>query len=571
MKESTASEKNTTVGDNETKETASTPEEQVNLDVKSLSFEREYAGLDDIPLDEPEGIKEVKNGAEYPKERRPDPKRDIASLNALEMRLYAHRYSETMMSCYGPSIDPKNATEDRGEALSMLEREDQELLCRRSTGRLFNRLDADADSLDQVQKAQVRVLKRKRAQQLPVPIKDQAAFTRLLTKADAVWRAAKQANDWESFEPYLDQIVEAMRSIAQEIDSGNDPYDMWLDYFEEGTDRTFYDSFFSQVKETVVPLLDEIKQRPQLSRACVEGHFEANRQWHLARDLMVLEGLDPDVMVLTSTEHPFSDGLTTNYAIIAAHVYEDNVLSNLYTMLHEGGHCLYETGVDPKLNYTSLKGGVSMGMHEGQSRFFENHVGRAEAFAPTLLELLRKNFPGQFVRVSARQFYQAANRVEPGLLRTEADELTYPLHIIIRYEIEQLLMAGEIRAHDVPREWADRYKKYLGVTVKDYTHGALQDMHWANGMIGYFPTYALGGAYGAQLHNQMIKDGMDFDGVLATGDITPICEWLRKNIWQWGHIYSPQDLIENACGEGFSATYYTNYLTDKFTDLYDLK
>ena len=257
--------------------------------------------------------------------------------------------------------------------------------------------------------------------------------------------------------------------------------------------------------------------------------------------------------------------------MIAAHVYEDDVLSNLYTMLHEGGHALYETGVDPTLNYTSLKGGTSMGMHEGQSRFFENYVGRAEAFAPSLLALLRKHFPGQFSRVSARQFYMAANRVEPGLIRTEADELTYPLHIIIRYEIEQLLMEGDITAQQVPMLWADRYKKYLGVRVSDYTHGALQDTHWADGLIGYFPTYALGGAYGAQFRHQMMAEGMDFDGVLATGDLEPIRAWLKKHVWQWGRTFDPAEIVVNACGEPFNVAYYTDYLVQKFTRLYGIE
>lgn len=499
-----------------------------------------------------------------------NPKADIAALNSLEMHLYGHRYAETMMGCFGPSIDPVKATHDRGEAQAILEEEDQELLCAKNTGDLLERLQKSSPMLTRTQRAQVRILRRERERLENVPAEEQAAFTRLLAESGAVWHKAKAANDWASFEPYLDRVVNAMRHIASCQDPNRNPYDVWLDYYEQGTSRAFYNHFFREVKNAVVPLLEEISKRPQLSRRVVEGRFEEARQWALARDLMDLEGLDPDVMVLTKTEHPYSDGLTTNYAMIAAHVHEEDVLSNLYTMLHEGGHALYETGVDPSLNYTSLKGGTSMGMHEGQSRFFENYVGRSEAFAPALLKLLRKHFPGQFSRVSARQFYMAANRVEPSLIRTEADELTYPLHIIIRYEIEQLLMEGDITAQQVPMLWADRYKKYLGVRVPDYTHGALQDTHWADGLIGYFPTYALGGAYGAQLRHQMIQEGMDFEGVLATGDIEPIRAWLKKHVWQWGRTFDPQEIIQNACGEPFNVSYYTDYLVQKFSALYDL-
>ena len=501
----------------------------------------------------------------------PNPKADLVALAELERHLFAHRYAQIGMSCYGGTIDPAAATADRGEALAILQEEDQALLCSPETGALLDRLAASEALLDPIQAAQVRILRRDRASQVDVPPEVQAAFTRLTTEADDAWRRAKAANDWSAFEPYLDRIVAQMREIAGYRSPGTDPYDVWLDEFEHDTNQAFYDRFFAEIKDVVVPLLADVRaSRRHLSAAQFEGRFDTGRQWELARDLVRLEGLDERKVFLTSTEHPFSDGLTSNYAIIAAHVHEHSVLLNVFTMLHEGGHALYELGVDPALDRTSLKGGTSAGMHEAQSRFFENYVGRSQAFAPRLLEVMARQFRGQLGRVTPGQLYAAVNRVEAGPIRTEADELTYPLHILVRYEIEQLLMSGEATAADVGRLWADRYRSYLGVNAPNDARGALQDTHWSGGLMGYFPTYAFGSAIGAQLKATMVREGMDFDGVCASGDLTPIHAWLRERIWRYGRSRDTSELMLNACDEPFSPIYYTNYLTEKFSALYGL-
>ncbi len=501
----------------------------------------------------------------------PNPKADIAALNELERHLFAHRYAITGFTSYGSTIDPEAATVDRGEALAILKEENQALLCSPETGALLDRLTASQALLTPLQAAQVRILQRDRASMVNVPPEIQSAFTRLITEADAVWHRAKVAGDWLAFEPYLDRIVMRMREIAQYRDAAAQPYDVWLNEFEHDTNQAFYDRFFAQIKEVVVPLLADVRasRRPPVRNPFV-GRFDIGRQWELARDLVHLEGLDERKLFVTSTEHPFSEGLTSHYAIIAAHVNEGDLLSNVFTMLHEGGHALYEMGVDSALNYTSLKGGTSMGMHEAQSRFFENYVGRSLAFAPRLVETMAKHFRGQLYSATPNQLYAAVNMVEAQPIRTAADELTYPLHVLVRYEVEQLLMSGEAKAADVPRLWAERYKSYLGINVPNDARGALQDTHWAEGDIGYFPTYAFGSAIGAQLKAAMVRDGMDFDGVCASGNLMPIHEWLRDRIWRYGRSRDTNELILDACGEPFSPTYYTDYLTQKFTALYGL-
>ena len=496
---------------------------------------------------------------------------DLAALDRLEGRLYAHGYAQSALSCFGLTIDPPAASADRGEALAVLGMEDQELLCSPETGALLDRLQQRASELDDQRRAQVKILLRDRAELIDVPPEEQAAFTRLTVEAYDVWHAAKLSNDWASFEPYVDRLVDARKRFAGYIDPNRDPYDVCLDQNEHGLDHAFLDTFFAQVKDAVVPLIADIVAKGwQPSRACIEGRFDAAAQWDLANDLTKIEGLRQDALLILKTEHPFSDGITSDYAIVAGHVHEDDIISNVYSVLHEGGHALYEQGVDRPLSRTSLKGGTSMGIHESQSRFFENYIGRSEAFMPVLLEALSARFPGRFDSVTPHDLYLAVNRAEPSLIRTEADELTYPLHVIVRYEVERMLFSGEATARDIPGLWAQKYREYLGVEVPDDTHGALQDMHWSDGSFGYFPTYALGSAYGAQYLSAMRAGGMDFEAVCASGDLAPVREWLGQRIWRFGRAKDPAELIEGACGEPFDPTYYCDYLSRKFKGIYGL-
>ena len=500
-----------------------------------------------------------------------NPKEDIAYLDRLEERLFAFRYALDEVMTFGPVIDPPKASEERAEAMALLDRERHELLCAPETGAVLKRLETNLALLDDVRAAQVRILLRDRAALVDVPTEEAQAMMRLTTEANEVWRKAKVAGDWESFEPYLDRLVETYRRVAGYKNPAADPYDVWLDDFEHGTDRAFYDAFFSEVKETVVPLLaDVVASRRQPSLAVIEGSFDEERQWRLADDLMKLEGVDTDALWIGKTEHPCTAGPGVGYVVIASHVHKDSVISNVFSMLHEGGHCLYEQGCDPTYRFTSLKGGTSSGMHEAQSRFFENYVGRSRAFAKPLLECMRKHFPGQLGRATANQLYLAENRAEPSLIRTEADELTYPLHILVRYEIEQLLFSGEATAADVPGLWEEKMREYLGVRVPNHTVGALQDTHWSDGLFGYFPTYAYGSAIGAQLKSAMVRGGVDFDGACAAGDLAPIRAWLADNIWRHGRTKDSPELIQDACGEPFSAKYFTDYLTEKFSAIYGL-
>lgn len=520
------------------------------------------------PTPEPEPEPEPEAAAE------PEPtvEEDLATLVRVERRLYAHRYAAAELETFGETIDPPKVTADRAEVMSVLVEEDHELLSDPAVGSMLERLTKHADELEPVVAKQVSVLARDRRRLVSASAEDQARLVRLQAESYDAWLAAKATDDWRSFAPYLDKLVSLQRKIALSIDPDADPYDTMLDEYETGATRSFYDNFFARIKRCVVPLLSSVSMSKRVLLAdCVAGRFDEGRQWELARDVARLEGIDEEAHYLTSTEHPFSNAMTSNYAVTAAHVDPNNLMSNIYTMLHEVGHNLYEQGVDKRFDRISLKGGTSMGIHESQSRFFENYVGRDRAFMRPLLNLMKARFPGQLGRVTPNQLYRAVNVVSPSLIRVDADELTYPLHILVRYEIEQLLVDGKATAREVPALWDERYRNYLGVSVPNDTMGALQDVHWAWGSFGYFPAYALGNAYAAQLRAKMIEEGMDWDGLLAAGDLAPIRAWLRERVWRFGRSKDPAQIIEDACGEPFNPRHYANYLTHKYAALYGLK
>ena len=254
---------------------------------------------------------------------------------------------------------------------------------------------------------------------------------------------------------------------------------------------------------------------------------------------------------------------------ITTHYMPRDMFSNLYSVAHEGGHALYERHIAPELDYTTITGGATMGLHESQSRLFENYVGRSRAFVHCLYPTLRELFPTQLADVTEEEIWRAVNRAEPGLIRTEADELTYALHIMVRYELEKAMMQGTLAVRDLPAAWNAKYKEYLGVDVPDDAHGCLQDIHWSMGDMGYFPSYALGSAYGAQAIADLRKT-MDLDAQWAEGNLQPLKDALCNRLWKYGNLKEPAWLVKSLCGGTFDPHYFTDYLKAKYTDLYKL-
>lgn len=494
-------------------------------------------------------------------------KPSIIRLRALEKQLYAYLYAMTVIDFDAETVAPEGSADGRAEATEVLSRASFDLLVNDGTAALLKEAAADAET--EQERAEVRNLQRQYDEIARIPADEYAAFTKLCSQSVPAWTKAKRTNDFSLFAPYLEKLIAARRAQARYFAPDRDPYEVLLDRYEKGLTIAQCDEFFATLRETIVPLLADIQTRGKAVRTdFLDQEWPIDAQRRVSKKIMELWGLDPAHCYLAESEHPFTTEFWRGDVRITTHYMPRDIFSNLYSVAHEGGHALYELNINPDYDYTVVTHGATMGIHESQSRLFENLVGRSRAFVHYLYPTLKELFPAQLADVSAEEIWRAVNRAEPGLIRTEADELTYCLHVMVRYEIEKQLIGGTLEAKDVPAVWAKLYKEYLGIEVPNDRDGCLQDSHWSGGAFGYFPSYALGSAYGAQMLRRMEQD-VDVWGAAAKGDLTPITAWLREKVHQYGGLMEPADVVKNACGD-FSAEDYIQYLTRKYTGLYSL-
>ena len=492
----------------------------------------------------------------------------LARLETLQKKLYAYTCAENSLYLDAQTTAPRNTAEGRGVALSILAGERQKRMTSPETAALLEELYGRKAELDPLHRRQVEELHRSWERMARIPAGEYMAYTELTNRAGNVWHKAKEENDFASFCPVLQELVEYNRKFAAYYDASKAPYDALLNEYERGMDTARLDVFFGTLREGLVPLIRAIGEKPQPDDSFLHLEYPVEQQKAFADFLMEVMGLDRGHCGLGETEHPFTLEFNNKEVRITTNYDLHNVASSMYSILHEGGHALYELGIRDDLQYTCLAGGLSMGVHESQSRFYENLIGRSRAFIEAIYPRVQGFFPRQLGKVSAEQFYRAVNKVEPSLIRTEADELTYCLHVMVRYEIEKRLIGGTLEAKDVPELWAALYREYLGVEVPSDREGCLQDSHWSGGAFGYFPSYALGNAYGAQMLHNMEQEFDVFGGV-AHGDLSAVTGWLREKVHQYGGLMEPADVVKNACGT-FEPTYYLDYLTRKYTELYGL-
>ena len=490
--------------------------------------------------------------------------RALQQLELLQKKLYAYHCADSSLYLDAVTTAPSDTSEGRGVAMSILAGESQKLMTCPEMKALLDELSAWAGELDLVHRREVEELRRSCEQLTRIPADEYMAYKELCNRADDVWHKAKAQDDFALFCPVLQELVDYNRRFAGYYDASKAPYDALLNEYERGVDRKMLDSFFATLREGLVPLIHKIGEKPQIDDSFLHQEYPAAQQKAFADYLMEVMGLDRSHCGLGETEHPFTLEFNNKDVRITTNYDEHNVASSMYSVLHEGGHALYELGIRDDLQYTCLAGGVSMGVHESQSRFYENLIGRSRPFVEAIYPKVQEFFPQQLGGVSAEQFYRAVNKAQPSLIRTEADELTYCLHVMVRYELEKKLFSGELTAKDLPAAWNALYKEYLGVDVPSDREGVLQDSHWSGGAFGYFPSYALGSAYGAQLLEKM-KETVDVDACLEKGDFAPINAWLEDKIWRFGSLYKPGELFERAAGAKFNPDYYVNYLTEKYS------
>ncbi len=495
-------------------------------------------------------------------------KQALEQLASLQTKMYAFRCASSSLYLDSVTVAPSDTAQGRGVALGVLAGEQHKLMTDPAVGELLDFLDAHSGELDQLQRRQVEELARSYRQLQRIPADEYMAYAQLTNKASDVWHKAKENNDFAAFQPLLEQLVDVNRRFASYYDPDKAPYDALLNEYERGVDSVYLDRFFAVVRERLVPVIHAIGDREQPDDSFLHRHYPVESQRRFSDYLMDVLGLDRAHCTIGETEHPFTLEFNNKDVRITTHYNEDNMASSMYSVIHEGGHARYELNIADEVQYTCLSGGVSMGVHESQSRFYENIIGRSRPFIQAVFPKLQEFFPQQLCDVTEEQFYRAVNKAQPSLIRIEADELTYCLHIMVRYEIEKQLIGGTLAVKDVPETWNRLYKEYLGVDVPDDKHGCLQDSHWSGGSFGYFPSYALGSAYGAQMLRNMEKE-IDVWGPVSRGDLSGVSGWLKERVHQFGGLLTPAEVVQNACGS-FDPTVYTDYLANKYSQLYGL-
>ena len=482
-----------------------------------------------------------------------------------------HAYNHAMSALYldAGTVAPRNTTAGRNVTMEVLSRVTFELSTDPKRGELIAYLEANADELDASTRRQVEVARKSFDQMSRIPAEEYVAYSVLLNESQDVWEKAKNDSDFALFAPYLEKIVDFNRKFAGYYNPELAPYDALLNEFEEGLTMETLDGFFAQLRGAIVPLLAATQAAEPIDDSFLELAYPIEVQRKFSDYLMDLLGLDRGHCGIAETEHPYTLTFNNKDVRITTHYHEKMMTFAMYSTIHEGGHALYELGCGDEYEFTNLSGGASMSIHESQSRFYENIIGRSRAFVEVYFPKLKELFPQQLENVTAEMFYRAVNKAQPSLIRTEADELTYCFHVMIRYEIEKQLIAGTLAVADVPAAWNRMYKDYLGIDVPDDKNGCLQDSHWSGGMIGYFPSYALGSAYGAQMLAKMQEDLGDIYADVAKGDLSRITGWLREKIHRHAGFKKPAPLFEDVCGK-FDAKFFTDYLTRKFSELYGL-
>ncbi len=431
---------------------------------------------------------------------------------------------------------------------------------------LLSIVKQNTKKLSGLKKAYVENLKRAGIFYITVPKKLLSERAQVTAEAVSVWQEAREKNNFKLFEPWLQKIITIYRNITSYLDYANTPYDALLDLYEPELTTKKTLAVFRQIQEPLTNLLEKILAKPVKEISDFEAPISDQKK--IAAFVMKQMGYDLAAGRLDESAHPFCTTLDRYDIRITTKFHEDDFQKSLMSVMHESGHALYELGINPKYNLTPLENAASYGIHESQSRLFENMVGRSEPFLSYLIPQLEK-ISSMNLKSSLNEITLAFNAVKKTPIRIDADEVSYNLHIMVRFEIEEAFMKGSLQASDIPGAWNELMKKYLHITPKNDAEGCLQDVHWSGGNIGYFPSYSLGNLYAAQFFSTMAKQ-VAVNSSLKKGQLKPLVSWLRANIHTFGSYYLPEDLVERATGKSLDPTYFLKYLTTKYTALYNL-
>lgn len=462
---------------------------------------------------------------------------------------------------------PRKGVEQRSETIGLLSTEVFQMSTSKQMEEYINELEYA--ELSEMTKKTLLECKKEYERNLKIPEQEYQEYVILQAKSEAIWEEAKEAADFQMFSPYLEKIIATTKRFVDYWGYEGQPYNRLLDDFEPGMTVNTLDHVFGGLRKQLVPIVQQVKDSNAKPKTDFLFHdFPVEKQ--RAFSLKVLKELGYDFAAgrLDGTVHPFAITINRHDVRVTTKYDEKDFRTAIFGTIHECGHAIYEQNISAKLIGTPLCDGTSMGIHESQSLFFENFIGRNRSFWKHHYGELKKYANGQFDNVSVDDFYRAINVSAPSLIRIEADELTYPLHIIVRYELEKAIFSNEVEVKDLPELWNEKIEEYLGVRPSHDGEGILQDVHWSAGLFGYFPSYALGYLYAAQIKAAMDKSITNFDELLETGQIEPIRTWLTDNIHQYGKLKTPAEIIQDVTGESINPNYLIQYLQQKYGEIY---
>jgi carboxypeptidase Taq len=432
-------------------------------------------------------------------------------------------------------------------------------------------IDRPGDSWDEPSRSLLREAWRDFSRAKKLPSDFVIRLSRECSLAQQVWAEARQKNNFRMFLPNLRTVLSLKREEAQYLGYQSSPYDALLDSYEPGSTIAALNPLFDQLKAGLVPLLKRVMESSvKIDDSILFHSYDTAKQVEFGRLVLTAMGYDFERGRLDHSAHPFTTSFHPTDVRVTTRVYENELPACLFSCIHEGGHGLYDQGLDPRYFGTPLGDSVSLGIHESQSRLWENCVGRSRPFWTFFYPILQQTFPDQLREVSPEQFYAAINRAKPSLIRVEADELTYNLHIMLRFEIEQDLIEGRTQADDLPGIWRDKMRDYLGIVPDSDADGVLQDVHWSFGAFGYFPTYTLGNLYAVQFFNQARQELTRLDEQLARGQLLELRHWLEQKIHRWGRTFTPDHLAQRVTGKSVSPGPFIRYLEHKYGEIYKL-
>lgn len=467
---------------------------------------------------------------------------------------------------------PPGGAEARAEQLATLSRIAHEMFITDEIGQLLSDLEPAGFPYDSNEASLVRVTRRDydKARKLPPDLV--AEMSRTFSLGQQVWAKARANKDFSQFQDILTKIIHLNIQLAEAYGYEETIYDALLDQFEPGMKTAEVAQVFDGLKADLVPLVQAITARAErVDDSVLKQDYDEQAQWDFSMLVLPAIGFDLERGRQDRSVHPFTTSFSINDVRVTTRVGRDTFPSALFSTLHEGGHGLYEQNGDQSLEGTPLAGGASLGVHESQSRLWENVLGRSWEFWQFYYPRLREFFPSQLGNVSQESFYRAINKAESSFIRVEADEVTYNLHIFLRFELEQELLAQKLPVRDLPEAWNEKMRQYLGLTPPDDALGVLQDIHWSGGTMGYFPTYTLGNVLALQFYDRALKDIPDLPERYARGEFLPLLDWFREKIHRHGRKFTAKELIERVTGSlAIEAGPYLAYIRQKFSNIYEL-